>query len=165
MLRPALLALTLLGSAASADSYAAPLGITPAAEDLGHVFFSVCHPTRPGMLEDRIALAETAFGWEPADLGTDMAFQTPDGAVTVTLDGNILGETCEMTIAKDVGGDGAALYDDLEAHLAEDRDGDLPEAEYTDGGLIWSWEGDVPFALSYTETEDAFVISLKAGDI
>lgn len=163
MLRLTLPVLALAGSAALADDYARPLGVTPPAEDLGHVFFAVCHPTIPPLLEDRIVLAETAFGWDAVDLGTDMAFQTADEAVTVTLDGNVLEAVCEMTISKEVGGDGAALYEDLEAHLSEDVDGDLPEADYTDGGLTWSWERDVPMSLSYTETDEHFLITLTAG--
>lgn len=158
MLRFALPLLVATGGAALADSYAAPLGVTPAAGDLGHVFFSVCHPTQPALLEDRVALAETAFGWVAVDLGTDMAFQTPDGAITVTLDGNPLAATCEMKIAPEVGGDGADLYDDLQAHLAAETD-TTPEADYTDGGVVWAWDS---YTLTYTEDADGFTIALDA---
>ncbi len=151
-------ALLIAGSAALADGYARPLGVTPPAEDLGHVFFTVCHPTKPALLEDRIIYAERSFGWTAVDLGTDLAFQTPDGAVTVTLDGNPIEATCEMKISSDVGGDGSDLYLDLEAHLAEDTD-TLPEADYTDGGVIWTWD---VYTLTYTEDADGFTITLNA---
>lgn len=141
------------------DGPAIRLGSTPAPDVLGHVFFSVCHPTKPALLEDRIALAETAFGWEPFDAGTDAAFRTPDGAITVTLDGNPIEATCEMTIPTAIGGDGADLYTDLETHLSLDTDGALPEATFTDGGLTWRWDS---YALTYTEGADAFVITLEA---
>jgi hypothetical protein len=150
--------LALIGSGAVADPYARPLGVTPAAEELGHVFFSVCQPTRPVLLEDVIVYAEQSFGWVQADLGTDFGFQTPDGAVTVTLDGNPIEATCEMKISSEVGGDGADLYEDLEAHLALDTD-TLPEADYTDGGVVWAWDS---YTLTYTEDADGFTISLDA---
>ncbi len=158
MLRMSFPLLALVGSVAVADPYARPLGITPAADELGHVFFTVCQPTRPALLEDVIVYAEQSFGWVPADLGTDFAFQTPDGAVTVTLDGNPIEATCEMKISSEVGGDGADLYEDLEAHLALDAD-TLPEADYTDGGVVWAWDS---YTLTYTEDADGFTITLDA---
>ena len=141
------------------DGPAIPFGATPSADVLGHVFFAVCHPTRPALLEDRIALAETAFGWEAYDAGTDVAYRTPDGAITVTLDGNPISATCQMTIDTAVGGDGAALYDDLVAHLSEDTDDAPPPAEAIDGGLIWTWDS---YSLSYTESAEAFTLTLEA---
>ena len=111
------------------------------------------------LLEDRIVLAETAFGWAAYDAGTDAAYRTADGAVTVTLDGNPLAATCQMTIASAVGGDGAALYDDLVTHLTDDTDGTEPPADYTDGGVVWQWDS---YQLTYTEGADAFTITLEA---
>ncbi|WP_281984553.1 hypothetical protein [Thalassorhabdomicrobium marinisediminis] len=164
-MRFALPLLFVLATPVLADSYAKPLGATPEAGELGHVYFSVCHPTRPGRMEKGIVMARDAFGWEPMESEADFAFATPDGAVSVTLDATLFDATCEMKISKDVGGDGAALYEDLEAHLSDDTDGALPPAEYTDGGLIWSWERSAPYRLSYVETETEFLITLAVGDL
>ena len=153
----------LVANPASGDPLALPPGQTPAADQLGHVFLSVCAPTVPALMEERIELAETAFGWQPADLGTNAAYQTPDGAITVTLDGNAQKATCEMTIPATIGGDGAALYEDLEAHLIDAVGGEEPEATFVDGGLVWIWQGDVPFGLNFTEMEGAFTLTLTAG--
>lgn len=146
-----------------AGPYARPLGITPPAEDLGHVFYAVCHPTKPGLLEDRIALAESAFGWVAVDLGTDAAFETPDKAITVSLDGNVLKASCTMTIAPEAGGDGAALLSDLEAHLAEDLGDKTAEQTETENGTRWAWEGSSPYVLTFSKTDEAYVIALEAG--
>lgn len=159
----ALASAILLAPPVMADSYASPPGTTPEAAAIGHIFFSVCHPTAPALLEDRIALAETTFGWQPVDLGTDHAFQTPDGAITVTLDGNPLAATCAMTVPTEIGEDGFAIYEGLEAHLSDDLNGDLPEGQFNDaGGVTWEWEADNSFTLSYIETPQGLTLTLEA---
>lgn len=156
--------LSLLATPTLADPYASPPGTTPEAAAIGHIFFTVCHPTSPALLEDRIQLAQTALGWQPADLGTDHAYQTPDGAITVTLDSNPTRATCAMTVPSNIGEDGFAIYEGLEAHLSEDTGGDFPEGQFNDaGGVTWVWDSGNSFTLSYIEIPNGFTISLEAN--
>ena len=67
-----------------------------------------------------------------------------------------------MTIAAGVGGDGADLYDSVVSHLVTLR-GAEPDAEYTDGGVVWTWqERSFHYTYSYTEADGAFTLSLLA---
>mgnify|MGYP000383267827 CR=1 FL=1 len=156
---------TTLAAPAFADSQLIPPGVevvlTPT--QIGHVFDSVCAPTVPALADTKIILAKDAFGWEAIDLGTDFGFIDPTGAITVSLDGNALATSCEMSVTADLAGDGAELYDSLETHLSERRDGDLPEAEYIDGGVIWRWDtSTASYEYEFIEVEGAFMMVLRA---
>ncbi len=85
-----------------------------------------------------------------------------DGAISVTIDGNPLRATCEMTAAAEIVDDGYALYVSLEEHLAELVD-PLPTGEAIDGGIAWSWSGsNSSFLLEYIEGAEAFTIRLTS---
>jgi len=132
------------------------------AAQAAHAFDAGCVGSVPSLMPDRAEIFATAFHFKPFDAGTDAAYRSSFGGVTVTLDGNPLAATCEMTLAPEIGGDGADLYDTVVNHLIE-KIGSEPEADYTDGGVIWSWQGsNASYTYSYTETADGFVLSLKA---
>ena len=163
MMRAFLLsAFALLALPAHGDPQAIGPGATLTPHQVGHAFLSGCVPTVPTLMEDRAEVFGTAFFWETADLGTDAGYISADGAISVTVDGNPLKATCEMSASADLIGDGAELYDSLAAHLADTVD-ELPAPEAIDGGLSWSWAGsNSKFTLEFIEVEGAFLLRLTS---
>lgn len=140
------------------DGPAIPLGSTPQADVLGHVFFALCPPRQPALMGDSFGAAKAAFGWVEAETEADVAAQTPDGAILATLSGTALSATCTLTIPASIGEDGGDLYVDVEAHLAAEV-APLPKAEFTDGGIVWAWDS---YRLTFIETVDGFTLTLEA---
>lgn len=150
---------------AAADQQAIPMNSAPTAAQLGHVFVSTCAPTLPPLMETQFELFDTAFGWEARATDADLAFSPANSELTASFDSNWEGATCTLTIPTSISGDGADLYEGLEAHLAAEID-NLPSAEFVDGGLFWTWarEGsvDVTYTVTFTETSEGHTLSTEA---
>jgi hypothetical protein len=152
-----------LAPAGIADTQAVADGSLINPTQIGHIFDAACIASVPTLMERSAAIVVDAFGFEPIDLGTDAGWISPNGAITITVDGNPIEAQCAMSASADLVGDGAELYESLEAHLTEHLDGALPDAEYVDGGLVWSWTGtNASFSLTYLEFDDAFSIILTS---
>lgn len=161
-LRNLVAGLFVLSAPAFADTQAISPGATMTAAQAAHAFDAGCVGSVPALLEKQAALFKDAFFFGPADLGTDAGYASADGAISITVDGNPIAAVCEMTIASEIGGDGADLYDGIVNHLVA-RLGEEPAADYTDGGVIWSWEGtNASFSYSYTEADGSFILTFEA---
>ncbi|MEM7438473.1 MAG: hypothetical protein AAF393_02665 [Pseudomonadota bacterium] len=150
----------------SADQQAIPLGATPSAAQIGHIFVNTCEPALPPLMEKKFALYETAFGWSAAQAGTDAAFAPAQGGVLVTFDANWEGATCELSVPAAISGDGAAIYDGLIAHLEAEIDA-LPSPNAIDGGLKWEWKRagtaiDVTYTVEFIETSEGHILRTQA---
>ena len=160
-MRKTTLALALLAGPALADGPLIPDGVTPPAEHLGHVFMTLCAPNLSPLMESDFESFDDLFNFTPREGDTDYAIGSPDDLVQVTFDSSWRGAVCEMTVAAEHSGDGAAIYDDLIANLEEKVDA-LPEAEFVDGGLVWSWarEGavDVTFTVEFIENDAGHIL-------
>lgn len=156
------LAFTFAAFGAFADQQAIPLGTTPAADQLGHVFAAACFASQPGLIERRAEILETAFSFtKSTTTDLDAEWVAPDGALRVSVDGNPIGTECVMHIPGEIGGDGAALYEGLDVHLPEGAK--AVTAEAIEGGLTWSWAGnDVSYRIDYIESDGDFSLLYKA---
>lgn len=156
------LAFMLAGSSAFADQQAIPPGTTPTADQLGHVFAEACFASQPGLIERRAEILETAFSFiKSTTTDLDAEWIAPDGALRLSVDGNPINTECTMHIPGEIGGDGAALYEGLEAHLPEGAQ--AVTAEAVEGGLTWSWAGnDVSYRIDYIESDGDFSLLYKA---
>lgn len=158
----ALLAPLLLAVPAQADMRGIGSGadLTPA--DMGHIFAESCFVDAPGGLVRNAAAMGRVFSLEDAYARGDAAVDLTDLSETLrlTVEGGGRAATCTMTVDAEAAGDGADLYESVEAHLVE-WVGEAPEADYVDGGLTWAWSADATdFALTFTEGTEAFVLAL-----
>ena len=157
----ALCAFTATSGIADTQAITAGAVITP--EQSAHIFDAACTGTAPSTMADTASILVDMFGFETIDLGTDAGWISPNGGITLTVDGDATAATCTMSIVADISGDGSELYESLEAHLSDHLDGSLPEADYIDGGVVWRWDGsDTAYVLEFYEVEGAFGITLTA---
>lgn len=149
-----------LTNPASADPQAIAPGASLTPGQVGHIFDAACAPTAPArlegqakdMLEKAFFFATTKEGWASAD-----------GQIAVSVSGNPLKATCTLAAPASLIDDGYVLYQSVEAHLAARID-PLPEAEFTDGGLVWSWEASQSaYSVTYLETEGGFRLELASS--
>lgn len=161
-LRNFIAGLFVCASPAFADGQAIPPGTPLTAMQAAHAFDAGCLGTVPALIERQAALFQTAFFFGPAEMGTDAAYTSSNGAINVTIDGTPVKTVCQMSISSVIAGDGADLYDSVVVHLVE-RLGAEPQADYIDGGVVWNWQtGIATFTYAYTETEGAFLLTLTA---
>ncbi len=162
-MKAAFLSLSLLIAApAFADSQAIPKGATLTAAQAGHAYAAACHTGQPALMKSKVSLWEDAFGFVPAtDADHEIAFASADGGIAVVADYGALKAMCKMTVSSEIAGDGADLYDSLEAHFAERWWRDSPVvADYTDGGLVWTYtRQDVAHSITYVETDAGFIVT------
>ncbi|WP_438956486.1 hypothetical protein [Cognatiyoonia sp.] len=141
------------------------MNTSPSAAQIGHVFMATCSPKLTPLMEKEFLLFDTAFGWDAAEAGTDFAFSPTDSDILATFDGNWEGGTCTLTISPAIGGDGADLYDGLITHVEAEFD-PLPEADYTDGGVIWDWVQDgtvtITLTIEFTENDEGHTLRTQA---
>ena len=151
------------GSAAHADPRSIGTGATLTPFDIGHIFAESCFEADPARLENNarvmgrvLSLNTKADGRDGPVIMTDLS-----DVLVLTARGRRSSASCIMEIQADAVGDGADLYESVEDHLDDWRDGDLPEADYVDGGLTWAWdERNTTFTLTYTEVPDTFTLAL-----
>lgn len=141
------------------------MNTSPSAAQIGHVFMATCPPKLAPLMEKDFLLFETAFGWDAAETDTDFAFSPADSDILATFDSNWEGGTCTLTIPSAISGDGADLYDGLITHLGAEVD-PLPEADYTDGGVIWEWVQDgtvtITYTIEFTENDEGHTLRTQA---
>ena len=144
-----------------ADSQAIPNGTELTAAQAGHAFGNACKTGQPTLLKKTVPLWVTAFDFVPATgADYDAAFASPSGAIEVTVDFGVLDASCTMHVAGGLGGDGADLYDSLEAHIAEWWRDSEPTVDAIDGGLSWLWNrSDVDHKVTYVKTDKGFTVT------
>lgn len=162
MMRPLLLAILPLAGPALADSQSIPPGTLLTPTQIGHAFAAACLGARPAQMQDHAAIVESAFYFE--DLG-DGQWISPVGDIFVWVTGNPIEASCAISMHPDIVGDGAELYDSLLAHLSEHLDGELPEAEALDSGIIWQFnERDTAYTLDFTMGEAVSITLTGVSD-
>ena len=162
LLRNLVTGLFVVASPVFADNQPIDPGNPPTAALAAHAFDAGCMGTVPALIQGQAAIFQNAFFFGPSETDADASYTSSDGAITVAINGSPVSTTCVMTINADVGGDGADLYDGVVVHLVE-RLGAEPEADYTDGGVVWTWqERSFSYILSYTEVDGAFSLALLA---
>ena len=157
--------LALLGAPAAllADTQSIRKGAELTSAQIGHAFAHGCLGSVPARMAARAEVFETAFGFKQAYPGIDVGYSDPNGTISVTLDGNVLEMTCRMSISGGIAGDGADLYESLEAHLTDHLDGKVPDADYVNGGVSWTRATiNAGYRLEFIEVKGAFVLALTA---
>ena len=157
-----LLLTALLAGPAHADMRSVGQGADLSPADMAHIFAETCFADSPESVVRNAAAMGRVLSLEDAYTESDSPVDLTDLSETLrlTADGDRDEATCTMVIDAQAAGDGADLYDGIEAHLIEWL-GDTPEADAVDGGLAWRWQDDrAAFALIFTEGEDAFTLAL-----
>lgn len=154
--------LFVLAAPAFADTQPIAPGTALTAAQAAHAFDAGCLGTVPALIQGKAAIFQTAFFFGPTEGDADASYASSDGEIAVAIDGSPISTTCTMTISAEVGGDGADLYDSVVSHLVAQL-GAEPEADYTDGGVVWSWqERSFHYTYSYTEADGTFTLELLA---
>jgi len=159
---PTIMALLLTSLPAFGDTQAIPKGATLSPAQIGHAYGAACYTSQPALMKAKLALWEEAFWFTSADAGDhDFAYDSEDGKLKVVADSGALKAFCELSVAQDAGGDGAELYESLEAHLADRWWRDSPvDSSAIDGGLVWNWtRQDVTHSVTFVEGPDGFTIT------
>jgi len=161
-LRNLVAGLFVLAAPAFADTQPIAPGTALTAAQAAHAFDAGCLGTVPALIQGKAAIFQTAFFFGPTEGDADASYASSDGEIAVAIDGSPISTTCTMTISAEVGGDGADLYDSVVSHLVAQL-GAEPEADYTDGGVVWSWqERSFHYTYSYTEADGTFTLELLA---
>ena len=161
-LRNLVAGLFVLASPVFADDQSIDPGTPLTAAQAAHAFDAGCMGTVPALIQGQAAIFQNAFFFGPTETDADASYASSDGAINVTIDGSPVSTTCTMTISAEIGGDGADLYDSIVNHFVETQ-GEEPAADYTDGGVVWSWqERSFSYTYTYTEANGAFILTLLA---